>query len=125
MADPVPFVSLPAAVPLLDAVLWVAAFAFYGLGDYATTVAATTRPGARERNPVLRRLFDGLPLPPAVTFAAAKLLAFAFFVLGYLSVDPSALRPLVPGVVAAIGVLVTVQNLRVLGRDRSARRRLH
>lgn len=106
------------AVPTLDAALWAAAAVFYGVGDVVTTVAATRRPGARERNPFVRRLFEGVPLPPSVTFGAAKLAAFAFFVGGYRWLGPSPLRPLIPGVVAVVGVLVTVQNLRVLGGRR-------
>ena len=117
---PAALVSPASAVPTLDAVLWVSAVAFYGVGDYATTLAATTRPGARERNPLVRRLFDGVPLSPAVSFAAVKLAAFACFAAGYLSVGPSPLRPFVPGLVAGIGVLVTLQNLRVLGGSRSS-----
>ncbi|ADQ65619.1 hypothetical protein ELS19_14055 [Halogeometricum borinquense] len=109
------FISFPSAVPMLDAVLWVIAVIFYGIGDYVTTIAATSRPGARERNPFVRRLFDGIPVPPSMTFAAAKVTAFAFFVVGYATIGSSLLRPLIPGVVAAIGILVTIQNIRVLG----------
>lgn len=109
-------------VPALDAVLWLSAVALYGVGDYVTTVAAVTRPDARERNPLVRRLFDAVSLPPAVSFAAVKLVAFACFAGGYLSVDAPPLRPLVPALVAAVGALVTVQNLRVLRGRRSMRR---
>ncbi|SFR33322.1 hypothetical protein [Halogeometricum limi] len=109
-------------VPLLDAVLWVLAVGFYGVGDYLTTVAATTRSGARETNPFVRGLFERVPVRPAVSFAVAKLLAFGCFTAGYLSVAQSPFRTLIPGSVAVIGVLVTVQNVRVLGVGGFARR---
>ncbi|MDS0295899.1 hypothetical protein [Halogeometricum luteum] len=114
---PVTVPSLP--VPALDAALWLSAVALYGVGDYVTTVAAVTRPGARERNPFVRRLFDVVPLPPSVSFAALKLVAFACFAAGYLSVDAPPFRPLVPALVAAVGALVTAQNVRVLSARRS------
>lgn len=117
-----PAVASLSPVPALDAALWLSAVALYGVGDYVTTVAAVTRPGARERNPLVRRLFDVASLPPAVSFAAVKLAAFACFAAGYLSVDAPPLRPLVPALVATVGLLVTAQNLRVLRGRRSTRR---
>lgn len=108
------FSSAPALSPL-ELVLWVLAVVFYGVGDYATTVAAVSRPGARERNPVVRWVFAG-PLSPLVAFALLKAAAFCCFLAGYLFVGASPFRPAIPGVVAVVGVLVTLQNMRVLQR---------
>jgi hypothetical protein len=102
-----------ASVTTLDAVLWALAVVFYGVGDYVTTVAATRHAGAAERNPLLQRLFD-TGVPPALSFAAVKLGAFGCFGAGYLFSDPSAVRSLIPGVVALVGLVVTAQNVRVL-----------
>lgn len=116
---PLPFVDAafspgPALSPF-ELALWVLAVAFYGVGDYATTVAAVSRPDARERNPVVRWVFAG-PLSPLVSFALLKAAAFCCFLAGYLFVGASPVRPAIPGAVAVVGVLVTAQNVRVLKR---------
>ncbi|SFF78651.1 hypothetical protein SAMN04488063_0286 [Halopelagius inordinatus] len=106
--------SLPAPSPL-ELALWALAVVFYGVGDYATTVAAASRPGARERNPILRRLFAGR-LSPLVSFALVKAAAFCLFFAGYLFVGVRPIRTAIPGAVAVVGIVVTVQNIRVLRR---------
>jgi hypothetical protein len=109
-------VQTPAVtVSALDAVLWLLAVVFYGVGDYVTTVAATRRATATERNPLLRRLF-ATGAPPAASFAAVKLVAFGCFGAGYLLGEPSLARSAIPAVVALVGVVVTAQNVRVLRR---------
>lgn len=112
--DAVSLVPVPAPSPL-EAVLWAVAVAFYGVGDYVTTVAAASNPHAEERNPVVRRVFAA-PLSPLVSFALLKAAAFGCFLAGYLFVGPSPVRPAIPGAVAVVGVLVTLQNVRVLRR---------
>ncbi|RDI71708.1 hypothetical protein [Halopelagius longus] len=117
MGVPLDVVSLsPAPAPSpLEAVLWALAVVFYGVGDYVTTVAAASRPDAEERNPIVRRVFAA-PLSPLVSFALLKAAAFGCFLAGYLFVGSSPVRPAIPGAVALVGVVVTLQNIRVLQR---------
>jgi hypothetical protein len=114
---PVDAVSLASALSVspFEVALWVLAVVFYGVGDYATTIAATSRPDARERNPIVRRMFAA-PFSPLLSFALLKAAAFGCFLVGYLFVGASPIRPAIPAAVALVGVIVTAQNLRVLRR---------
>lgn len=106
--------SVPAP-SVFELALWTLAVAFYGVGDYATTVVAVSRPDARERNPVVRWVFAGR-LSPLVSFALLKAAAFCCFLAGYLFVGTSPIRSAIPAAVALVGIAVTLQNMRVLRR---------
>lgn len=105
------------ALPAVDLGWWLLAVLCYGVGDYVTTVVAVRRYSVIEANPVVRRLLSRQPGP--IGFAVLKLATLAVTVAGYLAIADSPIAVGIPIAVAAIGVLVTLSNLRAI---RSSRR---
>ena len=104
------------AFPAVDLGWWVFAVLCYGLGDYVTTVVAVRRYAVVEANPVVSRLLSRQPSP--LGFAALKLATLAVTFAGYLVIADSLIAVGIPIAVAAIGVLVTLLNLRAIIRSR-------
>jgi len=104
------------ALAAVDLGLWLLAVLCYGVGDYLTTVVAVRRYAVVEANPVVSRLLSRHPGP--IGFAALKLATLAVTFAGYLLIADSPIAVGVPIAVAAIGVVVTVSNLRAIRGSR-------
>ena len=104
------------ALPAVDLGWWLLAVLCYGVGDYATTVVAVRRYAVVEANPVVSRLLSRQPGP--IGFAVLKLATLAATFAGYLVIADSPIAVGIPIVVAAIGALVTLSNLRAIIRSR-------
>jgi len=104
------------ALPAVDLGWWLLAVLCYGIGDYATTVVAVQRYAVVESNPVVSHLLSRQPGP--IGFAALKLATLAATFAGYLVIADSPIAVGIPIAVAAIGVVVTLSNLRAIRRSR-------
>ena len=104
------------ALPAVDLGWWVLAVVCYGVGDYVTTVVAVRRYAVIEANPVVRRLLSRQPGP--IGFAALKVATLSVTFAGYLVIADSPIAVGVPIAVAAIGVVVTLSNLRAIRQSR-------
>ena len=104
------------ALLAVDLGWWLLAVLCYGVGDYVTTVVAVRRYAVVEANPVVSRLLSRQPGP--IGFAALKLATLAVTFAGYLLIADSPIAVGVPIAVAAIGVVVTVSNLRAIRGSR-------
>jgi len=104
------------ALPAVDLGWWLLAVFCYGVGDYVTTVVAVRRYAVVEANPVVSRLLSRQPGP--LGFAVLKLATLAVTFAGYLVIADSSIAVGIPIVVAAIGILVTLSNLRAIIRSR-------
>lgn len=89
-----------------ETALWVVVVAFWGVGDTATTVVAVKRYGMKERNFVMRHIFERYGVWSAVP---AKALGLGVMYVGWLFLEqPLSTYVLVP--VAVLGVAVTAWN---------------
>ena len=104
------------ALAAVDLGWWLLAVLCYGAGDYVTTVVAVRRYAVVEANPVVSRLLSRQPGP--IGFAVLKLATLAATFAGYLVIADSPIAVGIPIVVAAIGALVTLSNLRAIIRSR-------
>lgn len=105
-------------LPLVDALLWIAALALYGVGDTYTTAVGSRRPGFEEWSPLVRALLG--PDPSPVGFAAFKAVTMVAFVGAYLAVDAPTYRTLVPLALAVVGLAATASNCWLLWRTPGA-----
>jgi len=104
------------ALPAVDLGWWLLAVLCYGVGDYATTVVAVRRYAVVEANPVVSRLLSRQPGP--IGFAVLKGATLAVTFGGYLLIVDSPISVGIPIAVAAIGVVVTLSNLRAIIHSR-------
>jgi len=91
-------------------VLWVGAVLFFGIGDLATTVVGLATPGVSEQSPIAALL---IPRHGIGALAGLKLLVFGVYYLLWRFL-PRPYAVVIPGVLTALGVLVTGWNLQVL-----------
>jgi len=89
---------------------WLAAIAFYVVGDVATT-AVGLNIGAVETNPAALTLFDAVGLWPTMLLLKAAVLAL---VGGLWACSPQEWRVVAPAMLALVGAAVVVINGHVL-----------
>lgn len=104
------------ALSTMEVAWWVAAVFAYGVGDYVTTVVAVRRYAVVEANPVVRRLLSRHPGP--VGFGVLKLATLAVCYLGFLAIADTTLGIGIPVALTALGVAVTLSNLRAIATSR-------
>lgn len=90
--------------------LWLLALLFFGVGDLVTTAFGLTAGTSAEANPVIAMLVErygvAVLLPVKVAFLGSCYLGWRRLPIPYPIV--------VPAVLAALGILVTVWNINVL-----------
>jgi len=91
---------------LPDVALWVVVVAFWGIGDTATTLFAIRRYGIREKNLLMRRVFDRYGVWSAIP---VKLAGLSVMYVAWLFLEsPVSTYVLVP--VASLGIVVASWN---------------
>lgn len=98
----------------VSTLLWVFAIALYGVGDLVTT-AVGIRNGLEEGQPFVRWLLGESPTVwRFVGFGLFKLGLLGTFFLGYLALEGSRIRIVIPAGIAAVGSYVVFHNLRAI-----------
>lgn len=102
--------ELVATAAAEERLLWLAALAFYGIGDSVTTLVGLAAGEVAEAGPVAGTVIDGVGTPG---FLALKLVTLCGF-YGLWSILRTAGRVAVPLALAVVGVVVTTWNVVVI-----------